>query len=136
MPSSNQGRYRTSRKPRRGATTSAGTYMISNALLQPWFLSLETAKAVLRLIPRKYFSRMRWFFEDFGCLRCRRKKLEYGGNCLCAPCRHAVMRCMIRSVKRRSKTSKGAKPPVPKRGYLDRAEAAEKLLGDLAAGGL
>lgn len=136
MPSSNQGRHRTPRKPCRSAATPARTHIISDALLQPWFLSPETAKAVLRLIPRKYFSRMRWCFEDFGCLRCRRKRVVYGGNCLCATCRHEVMRCMIRSLKRRSKTSKDPKPPIPKRGYLDRADAAEKLLGDLAASGL
>ena len=136
MAGSNQGRNKTPGKRGRGATTPDRKYMISDALLQPWFLSLETAKAVLRLIPQKHFSRMRWFFEDFGCLRCRGKKLEYGGNCLCARCRHAVMRCMIRSVERRSKTSKGSKPPSPRRGYLDRAEAAKKLLGDLAASGL
>lgn|SRR5215469_4212589 len=109
---------------------------ISDALLQPWFLSLETAKAVIRMIPRAYFSRMRWYFEDYGCLRCRKKNEPYGGNCLCVYCRHLTALRISRSMKHRLKSVKMQKSRSTEPAYINRARLAEKLLGDLVADGL
>lgn len=110
--------------------------IISNALLEPWFLSLETAKAVLRMIPRAYFSRMRWFFEDYGCLRCGKSNLSYGSNGLCVGCRRSVARCLLRSMKRRLPRKIATRPQFTKRSYITRTLSAEKILGDLVAKGL
>lgn len=109
---------------------------ISDCLLQPWFLSLEVTKAVMRLIPRIYFSRMRWFFKDYGCLRCKKKNVPYGGNCLCDQCRKQTMYRMARCMKRRLRAGKLSKPRLPEARYINRARLAESLLADLVAEGL
>jgi hypothetical protein len=119
---------------RRRAAASFEKHVISNALLQPWFLNMDNAKAIQRLIPRKYFSRMRWFFDDYGCLRCKRKRILYSGNGLCTLCRHIVIRQLGYSMKRRLKNFREPEPPNPKTWYPARAEAAENLLADLTCG--
>jgi len=105
---------------------------ISEAAFQPWFQSMETSKAMLRLIPRKYFLRMRWAFEDFGCFSCRKKRVLYGANGFCVRCHMRIYMQLMLSVRKRSKRLKDPDPPEAKRWYFDRAEAAEKLLADLA----
>lgn len=102
----------------------------TDALLQPWFLSKATAQAVQRLIPLEYISRMRWHFEDYGCLGCKRKKALYGANGLCVDCRLMIGKQLVQSMKRRAKTLVSTEPLKPSRGYLSRIAAAERLLGE------
>lgn len=127
-------RRENSRKRRRPDGNPAEA--ISDALLQPWFLSMETAKAVLRLIPRVYFSRMRWFFEDYGCLRCGKRNVAYGSNCLCFRCRLRVAYRMRRSMQRRLAHARVPTHQLREPSYINRAKLAERLLSDLAANGL
>lgn len=110
--------------------------LISDVFLEPWFLSLESARAVQRLIPRKYSCRMRWFFDDFGCIRCRGKKTGYGGNGFCVSCRCTIVSCIARSIRKRAKGLNDRSTPVFSRNSIRRIEVAERLLGDLAAKGL
>lgn len=116
------------------ATTSRQN-PISGALLQPWFLDRETAVAVQRLIPRKYFFRMRWYFEDFGCLACGRKNRVYHSNGFCLQCFSLVSQRMVACMKRRKRLLKNHENSISRHNYLARAEEAQKLLGDLAAKG-
>lgn len=104
-------------------------YAAMDALLQPWFLSKATAHAVLRLIPLEYISRMRWHFEDYGCLGCKRKKVLYSANGLCVDCRLMIGKQLVQSMKRRVKAPASTEPLEPNRGYLNRIAAAEELLG-------
>lgn len=93
----------------------------------------------MRLIPRIYISRMHWFFEDYGCLRCGRKNVEYGANCLCQPCRLYTRRLLVTCMKRRLRKLKSVNicgPESPETAYVSRAKLAEKLLADLVADGL
>lgn len=110
--------------------------LISDVFLEPWFLSFEIARAVQRLIPRKYSRRMRWFFDDFGCIRCGEKKTGYGGNGFCVNCRCTIVSCVVRSIQKRAKGLNDRGTPVFSRSSIRRIEVAERLLGDLAAKGL
>ena len=105
---------------------------IAEAVFQPWFQNIETSKAILRLIPPRYLLRMRWAFEDFGCFSCRRKNVLYAGNGFCIRCRMRIYKQLILSATKRSKKIKDPSPPEAKKWYFDRADAAEKLLADLA----
>jgi hypothetical protein len=128
-------RRKISKMIRRSPTPSAKR-LVSDAFLEPWFLDLETARAVQRIIPRKYSCRMRWFFDDFGCIRCKGKGSGYGGNGFCVNCRYTVVSCIARSIRKRSKNLNEERPPAVSRSGLRRIEVAERLLGDLAASGL
>lgn len=117
---------------KRHSVTSTRSKKHADALLQPWFLDCKLAYAIQRLIPRKYFYRMRWLFDDYGCLRCNRKRTPYGGNGFCSRCRFEIMRRLRYSMRRRAKKFRDSLPPEPKKWYFDRADTAEKLLADLA----
>jgi hypothetical protein len=100
-------------------------------LLQPWFLSMPVAKAILRLIPAEYVARMRWYFEDYGCICCKRKKVMYYGNGFCIDCGPRVRRRLVQSMKRRGKTSIRRKLAESQKWYFNRAKAAQGLFADL-----
>jgi hypothetical protein len=39
----------------------------------PWFLPKETYLAVRRILPNIHIAKMRYYFEDYGCMRCERR---------------------------------------------------------------
>jgi hypothetical protein len=71
--------------------------------LQPWFVSKNTFLAIRRLLPSAQRLRMKYYFEDYGCLRCGRSDLLYKANGLCKVCA-IVVRCrLILALRRRFK---------------------------------
>jgi hypothetical protein len=104
-----------------------------DVLFQPWFLSKAVAQAILRLIPLEYIARMRWYFEDYGCIRCKRKKnkVMYGASGFCVDCGPKVRRCLVQSMKRRGNISTRPELAESQQWHFNRAQAAENLLADL-----
>lgn len=103
------------------------------AMLQPWFLPFEMACAVKRLIPREYLSRMRWMFEDYGCILCGRKSVTYGANGFCRICRWGLLKRMIASMKKRFGSPEKFMRPKPKVHLIDSGALARRLLADLVS---
>lgn len=104
------------------AQSSGGT------LFQPWFLNKAASKAILRLIPSEYIARMRWYFDDYGCLYCRRKKVLYQANGFCIECGTMIRKRLIQTMKRRGKTFR-LEAPQSQGWYFDRVQAATEVLG-------
>lgn len=95
---------------------------------QPWFLPIASRIAISHLIPPGYRDKMRAFFDDYGCMRCRGREL-YDANGMCRPC-HALIR-------RRLKTSVRRRLIGREDDHIDliierRKELASKLLGRFA----
>lgn len=101
------------------------------AFLQPWFLPHEKAAAILRLLPTGYRDNMRHYFEDYGCMRCDRKNVQYDCNGLCARCKNKIKRRLGFSARRHLKT-----PAPTDREPLDvfygKIRSARRLLSDIA----
>jgi hypothetical protein len=71
--------------------------------LQPWFVSKNTFLAIRRLLPSAQLLRMKYYFEDYGCLRCGRSDVFYKANGFCKVCA-IVVRCrLILALRRRFK---------------------------------
>ena len=71
--------------------------------LQPWFVSKDTFLAIRRLLPSAQLLRMKYYFEDYGCLRCGRSNVLYRANGFCKAC-SIVVRCrLILALRRRFK---------------------------------
>lgn len=70
-------------------------------ILQPWFLPNEISTAIRSLIPFMHIRKMRFYFEDYGCIRCRRKNVPYGNNGFCHKCSQLVVFRTLRSLKTR-----------------------------------
>ena len=72
--------------------------------LQPWFLAKPTYLALRRLLPSSQLLKMRYYFDDYGCLRCGSRVSLYASNGLCKACsiivRARVALCLARRFKK------------------------------------
>lgn len=69
--------------------------------LQPWFLPKDIFLEVRRLLPSSQLLKMRYYFEDYGCLRCGRSDVLYRSNGLCEKCNIIIRGRIVLSLKRR-----------------------------------
>lgn len=97
---------------------------------QPWFLPGRIAFAIRSIAPPDYHLKMRYFFDDYGCIVCK-KDHNYGSNGMCVNCYRQVRKRLSRSVRRRLK-------PLSERrfdlGLIRQARLAEKLLESFTKG--
>ena len=102
--------------------------ILSDVFLQPWFLSQQTAFAIRNLLPAEHRHKMRFYFDDYGCLKCGKTNVRYGSNAMCKPCVQQVKLKMLFAVKRRwQNRSPAADPPRT----FQRVAEARRLLADL-----
>ena len=81
--------------------TEAERELLEDVFLQPWFLPQQTAFAIKRLLPPEHHHRMRFYFDDYGCLKCERKNVRYGSNALCKMCAPRIKLKLFFATKRR-----------------------------------
>jgi hypothetical protein len=55
-------------------------------VFQPWFLPARIARTIRWLIPPDYRLRFHYYFDDYGCMRCKRKDVIYKSNGMCRGC--------------------------------------------------
>lgn len=86
--------------------TSSATHCASanDVLLQPWFLPKRIADAIRGMVPHSYRSRMRYYFEDYGCMICGCESL-YHSNGMCLPCFKRVLSRIKKSFARRTRSN-------------------------------
>src|SRR5579864_927937 len=66
---------------------SAKSLLVHDELfLQPWFLPKPTYLTLRRLLPSSQLLKMRYYFDDYGCLKCGSRASLYGSNGLCKGC--------------------------------------------------
>ena len=75
----------------------------ARVLLQPWFLPPRVALAINALVPRDFWKKMRYFFDDYGCMICG-KESGYHSNGMCKSCHDKIQKKLVQSVKRRLKS--------------------------------
>jgi hypothetical protein len=73
-------------------------------LFQPWFLSKRVQSAVRSLVPPSFRTRMRDFFDDYGCMICSSDE-RYEANGMCLRCNQKVRGMIEASARRRLKTT-------------------------------
>jgi hypothetical protein len=71
--------------------------------LQPWFLPKDVYLEIRRLLPYIHLLKMRYYFEDYGCLKCGKKNALYQSNGLCETCGVTIRQRMKQSLIRRLK---------------------------------
>jgi hypothetical protein len=69
--------------------------------LLPWFLPKQVYLAVRRILPNIHLAKMRYYFDDYGCIRCERKDVLYRTNGLCERCNTIVRWRLTECLKRR-----------------------------------
>jgi hypothetical protein len=103
-----------------------------DVILQPWFLPRSATDAVMKLLPPHYLKKMRDCFDRFGCMKCERKGIIYGGNGLCVPCHRRFALRLRRCAKRRAKENEKDAVSNSLDQFTMNAQIARDLLSDLA----
>src|SRR6267154_308704 len=115
-------------KTRDARTSSAQPKILEDTFLQPWFLPLEIAQAIRRLLPATHIRKMRFYFDDWGCMKCEKKGLIYGANGMCSRCAQKVQHRVVCCLRKRLSA---AEPVVRTPESCTRVENAKLLLRDL-----
>jgi hypothetical protein len=102
--------------------------LLTDIFIQPWFLPQRTACKIRDLIPDDHRHKMRFYFEDYGCLHCGKKRLPYGSNGMCKGCAQSVKVKLLFAIKRRWRASN---PNKQSPRTFQRAAEARRLLADL-----
>ena len=103
--------------------------LLDEIFLQPWFLPQGTAFRIRDLLPASHQHKMRYYFEDYGCLKCGKRDVTYGSNAMCRICVGQTKLRFLFAIKRRWTAIERAadrKPP-----NLNRITEAQRLLRDL-----
>ena len=100
--------------------------LLDDIFLQPWFLPWKTASEIRALLPADHRHKMRFYFEDYGCLKCGKKGARYGSNAMCKICVQRVKLRFLWAIKRRWTRLPGERPRTFKR-----LSDAQRMLSDL-----
>ena len=101
---------------------------LSEVALQPWFLPRPISRKIRGMVPNDYWRKMRYYFDDYGCLRCAQKSGPYGLNGLCRFCYKLIVHRIGFALASRGEA--GVKPQYSKQ-RLSRIAYAHELLRDL-----
>src|SRR5882757_7326056 len=101
---------------------------MSEDVLQPWFLPRALSRKIRGMVPNDYWRKMRYYFDDYGCLKCERKSVPYGINGLCRVCYKLILHRIAFALGSRKKM--GVKSQYSAQ-HLRRIAYAHKLLRDL-----
>src|SRR6266446_948888 len=101
---------------------------MSEDVLQPWFLPRPLCRKIRSMVPNDYWRKMRYYFDDYGCLKRARKTVQYGINGLCRVCYKLILHRISFALAGRRKA--GVKPQYSAQ-QLRRIAYAHELLRDL-----
>lgn len=95
----------------RASASSEAFALNDEVFLQPWFVPKDVYLEIRRLLPNIHLTKMRYYFEDYGCLKCGDRKHLYGSNGLCERCSVLIRGRVARLLKRRLKAVGIGDPP-------------------------
>ena len=97
--------------------------------LQPWFLPKPTYLTLKKLLPSSQLAKMRYYFEDYGCLKCCSRTALYGSNGMCLGCSIIVRGRIALCLKKRFRRVGVKVSGGPLRRYTKRLTIAKFLAG-------
>src|SRR5579862_7585152 len=97
------------KKDRRTSTAGLGTRVHKPLVVQlyddeiffqPWFVSKSTFLKFRTMLPSCHLLKLRYYFDDYGCIRCGKIQARYGHNGFCRACARIVSSRMIYALRR------------------------------------
>lgn len=117
---------------RRASRDPLGIPLNDEIFLQPWFVPKPVYAAIRRLLPGAHLAKMRYYFDDHGCMRCGETNRLYGSNGLYERCTVLLRYRVVRSLERRLKqVGIGSEIPSHTQDFDDRAQTAQRILKDV-----
>jgi hypothetical protein len=71
--------------------------------LQPWYMPKPVSLQMRKILPSIHLAKMRYYFDDHGCLRCERRNILYGSNGMCENCSVIVRGRLANCLEKRLK---------------------------------
>jgi hypothetical protein len=81
-------------------------------------------------LPSQHHQRLRAYFDTYGCIRCSRSNVVYGGNGICSVCIHTIQKRLVRVDKKLQSRLPEPQPNLAS-AYLKPYRSARQLLADL-----
>ena len=78
--------------------------------LQPWFLPKPVAAQISKILLSAHLAKMRYYFDDYGCIRCEKRDVMYGRNGFCENCTNITWIRIDSSLKRRLRNVGDGRP--------------------------
>lgn len=103
--------------------------------LQPWFLPKPVMLEIRKILPSIHLAKMRYYFDDYGCLRCQKREVLYGSNGFCESCCKIVRDRVSRSLEKRLRSVGVAASQAPESND-DPVSSAREIISRKAPGGL
>jgi hypothetical protein len=110
------------------AQTVSHREIMGRILLQPWFLPKRIAFAIHGMVPPDFWNKMRYFFDDYGCMVCG-KGGRYHSNGMCHRCHQNIYVKLKASLVRRLKVRRDNR--LAER-LFRQEKLAKRLLGKFA----
>jgi hypothetical protein len=93
---------RSSQRARRPKVSKSYPALVEKILLQPWFLPQRVAFSIHAMVPVDFYKKMRYVFEDYGCLICETES-NYHSNGMCQNCNARTRQKILLSLRRRGR---------------------------------
>lgn len=71
--------------------------------LQPWYTPRPISLQMRKILPSIHLAKMRYSFDDHGCLRCEKRDILYASNGMCENCSVVLRGRLVNCLKRRLK---------------------------------
>jgi hypothetical protein len=97
--------------------------------LQPWFLPKDISLQIRMLLPHIHLTKMRYYFDDHGCLRCEKRDVLYGSCGMCESCCATVRRRLQTCLKKRLKAVGVTSSRRETGHFVDPVSAARDIIG-------
>jgi len=112
---------------------ASGDYLAEEVFLQPWFLDHQRAAAIRHIASDHFVNKMRFYFEDWGCLVCGSTRRRYGSNGMCHICSTRTRKRLFYCLKRRQVVIE-KNQPTRLVDEIARVRSARMLLSDFVDG--
>lgn len=95
-----------------------------------WFGSQEIRNKIRKFLPPEYFKRFPLYFEQYGCIHCKRRDVPHCANGLCSAC-SALIRLRFDRIGKRLNREKQPRKSERATFYLRKVSSARQLLEDM-----
>jgi hypothetical protein len=95
-----------------------------------WFGSREVFHKIRKFMPPEYFRRFPLYFQQYGCIHCKRRDVPHCANGLCSAC-SALIRLRFDRIGKRLNREKHPAKSERAAAYIRKVSSARQLLEDI-----
>lgn len=95
-----------------------------------WFSSRELRQKIRKIMPPQYFKRFPLYFEQYGCIHCKSRRVPHQANGLCSAC-SALIRLRFDRIEQSLNQERQSSKPERAVLYMQKVSSARQLVADI-----